>query len=167
MTFKDFLDATSESVITSAIILFIISSATPFGWLMATQNVPQMFTQALLGLTTNPYMILFVFFCLLWVLGCFMETICIIILVTPILFPIVVSMGMDPIHFGVAMMANLAVGGITPPLSVGLFTACRILNCKVEDTFPDVLYIIAVITVGAGITFIFPELSMYLVEVLK
>ncbi|WP_277297286.1 TRAP transporter large permease [Succinatimonas hippei] len=167
MTFKDFLDATSESVITSAIILFIISSATPFGWLMATQNVPQMFTQALLSLTTNPYMILLVFFCLLWVLGCFMETICIIILVTPILFPIVVSMGMDPIHFGVAMMANLAVGGITPPLSVGLFTACRILNCKVEDTFPDVLYIIGIITIGAAVTFIFPDLSMYLVEVLK
>lgn len=167
MTFKDFLDATSESVITSAIILFIISSATPFGWLMATQNVPQIFTQALLSLTTNPYMILLVFFCLLWVLGCFMETICIIILVTPILFPIVVSMGMDPIHFGVAMMANLAVGGITPPLSVGLFTACRILNCKVEDTFPDVLYIIGIITIGAAVTFVFPELSMYLVEVLK
>ena len=166
MSFKDFLKATSESVITSAIILFIISAATPFGWLMATQNVPQIFTQALLGFTTNPYMILAVFFCLLWVLGCFMETICIIILITPILFPIVTSMGMDPIHFGVAMMANLAVGGITPPLSVGLFTACRILNCKIEETFPDVLYIVAVITVGAAITFVYPELSLYLVHLL-
>ena len=167
MSFKDFLKATSDSVVTSAIILFIISAATPFGWLMATQNVPQIFTEALLNFTTNPYMILAVFFGLLWVLGCFMETICIIILITPILFPIVTSMGMDPIHFGVAMMANLAVGGITPPLSVGLFTACRILGCKIEQTFPDVLYIVAVITVGAALTFIFPELSLSLVEVFK
>ena len=167
MSFKDFLKATSDSVVTSAIILFIISAATPFGWLMATQNVPQIFTEALLNFTTNPYMILAVFFGLLWVLGCFMETICIIILITPILFPIVTSMGMDPIHFGVAMMANLAVGGITPPLSVGLFTACRILGCKIEQTFPDVLYIVAVITVGASLTFIFPELSLSLVEVFK
>lgn len=165
MSFKDFLQATSESVITSAIILFIISSATPFGWLMATQNIPQRFTQTLLQITTNPYAILAIFFVLLWVLGCFMETICIIILVTPILYPIVVSMGMDPVHFGVAMMANLAVGGITPPMSVGLFTACRILRCKVEDTFPDVLYIIAVITVGAAITFAWPDLSLYLVHI--
>lgn len=167
LTFKKFIKATSDSVITSAIILFIISAATPFGWLMATQNVPQMFTQALLALTTNPYMILAVFFGLLWVLGCFMETICIIILITPILFPIITSMGMDPVHFGVAMMANLAVGGITPPLSVGLFTACRILDCKVEQTFPDVLYIVLVITVGAAITFIWPDLSLYLVEIMK
>lgn len=165
MSFKDFLKATSESVITSAIILFIISSATPFGWLMATQNIPQRFTQALLQITTNPYAILAIFFVLLWGLGCFMETICIIILVTPILYPIVVSMGMDPVHFGVAMMANLAVGGITPPMSVGLFTACRILRCKVEDTFPDVLYIIAVITVGAAITFAWPDLSLYLIHI--
>lgn len=164
ITFKTFVKATSESAITSAIILFIISSATPFGWLMATQNVPQMFTEGLLRLTTNPYMILAVLFCLLWVLGCFMETICIIILVTPILFPIVTSMGVDPIHFGVAMMANLAVGGITPPLSVGLFTACRILNCKVEQTFPDVLYIVAIITIGAVITFVWPDLSLWLVN---
>ena len=162
-----FLKATSESVVTSAIILFIIASATPFGWLMATQNVPQIFTDALLSLTTNPYAILAVFFMLLWVLGCFMETICIIILVTPILFPIVTSMGMDPVHFGVAMMANLAVGGITPPLSVGLFTACRILHCRIEETFPDVLYIVGVITVGAAVTFAWPDLSMYLVEVFK
>ncbi len=167
ITFKDFFKATSESVVTSAIILFIISSATPFGWLMATQNVPQIFTDALLNLTQNPYMILAVFFCLLWVLGCFMETICIIILITPILFPIVTSMGMDPVHFGVAMMANLAVGGITPPLSVGLFTACRILHCKIEETFPDVLYIVLVITIGAMITFAWPDLSLYLVHVLK
>ena len=81
MSFKDFLKATSDSVVTSAIILFIISAATPFGWLMATQNVPQIFTEALLNFTTNPYMILAVFFGLLWVLGCFMETICIIILI--------------------------------------------------------------------------------------
>lgn len=167
MHLKEFFKATSDSAVTSAIILFIISSATPFGWLMATQNVPQIFTAALLSLTTNPYMILAVFFCLLWVLGCFMETICIIILVTPILFPIVTSMGMDPVHFGVAMMANLAVGGITPPLSVGLFTACRILHCKIEDTFPDVLFIVLVITVGAAVTFLWPDLSLYLVQLSK
>lgn len=167
LNFSKFLKATSESVITSAIILFIISAATPFGWLMATQNIPQIFTNSILNITTNPYMIMAIFFCLLWVLGCFMETICIIILITPILYPIVTSMGVDPIHFGVGMMANLAVGGITPPLSVGLFTACRILNCKIEKTFPDVLYIVAVITVGAIITFMVPEFSLYLVDLLK
>ena len=160
LTFAKFIKATTDTVITSAIILFIISAATPFGWIMATQNVPQMFTEALLSFTSNPYMILAVFFCLL-------ETICIIILITPILFPIVTSMGMDPIHFGVAMMANLAVGGITPPLSVGLFTACRILNCKIEQTFPDVLFIVLVITVGAALTFVFPELSLTLVEAFR
>ena len=162
MTFKDFLDATSESVITSAIILFIISSATPFGWLMATQNVPQMFTQALLSLTTNPYMILLVFFCLLWVLGCFMETICIIILVTPILFPIVVSMGMDPIHFGVMMVVNLAIGFVTPPIGVNLFVASSLTEVPLMEiakhAMPMILYFLAALLV---ITFV-PAVSLAL-----
>ena len=164
---KDIWRIAKKSLGTLAMILSIIAAANAFCYLMSLMQVPAKITQMLLTVSDNKYVVLILINILLLVLGCFMETICIIILVTPILFPIVVSMGMDPIHFGVAMMANLAVGGITPPLSVGLFTACRILNCKVEDTFPDVLYIIAVITVGAGITFIFPELSMYLVEVLK
>lgn len=164
LNFKKFIKVAYESVITSAIILFIISAASPFGWIMATQNVPQMFTQALLGATSSPFLILAIIFVLLIIMGCFMETICIIILMTPILLPIANSLGINSVHFGLAMLMNLAVGGCTPPLSVCLFTSCRILKMRVEESFPDMWWVLIVVTVCAIITLAVPGLSMTLVN---
>ena len=134
---------------------------------MATQNIPQMFTTALLTLTSNPYVILGIFFVLLLILGCFMETICIIILMTPILLPIAKQMGLEPVHFGIAMLMNLAVGGCTPPLSVCLFTSCRILKMRIEESFPDMWYVLIVVTLCALLALVWPDLSMFLVNLSK
>lgn len=164
---KKFVKVACESVVSSSIILFIIAAATPFGWIMATQNIPQMFTTALLTLTSNPYVILGIFFVLLLILGCFMETICIIILMTPILLPIAKQMGLDPVHFGIAMLMNLAVGGCTPPLSVCLFTSCRILKMRIEESFPDMWYVLIVVTLCALLALVWPDLSMFLVNLSK
>ena len=138
-----------------------------FGWIMATQNIPQMFTTALLTMTSNPYVILGIFFVLLLILGCFMETICIIILMTPILLPIAKQMGLEPVHFGIAMLMNLAVGGCTPPLSVCLFTSCRILKMRIEESFPDMWYVLIVVTLCALLVLAWPDLSMFLVNLSK
>ena len=164
---KKFVKVACESVVSSSIILFIIAAATPFGWIMATQNIPQMFTTALLTLTSNPYVILGIFFVLLLILGCFMETICIIILMTPILLPIAKQMGLEPVHFGIAMLMNLAVGGCTPPLSVCLFTSCRILKMRIEESFPDMWYVLIVVTLCALLALVWPDLSMFLVNLSK
>ena len=164
---KKFVKVACESVVSSSIILFIITAATPFGWIMATQNIPQMFTTALLTMTSNPYVILGIFFVLLLILGCFMETICIIILMTPILLPIAKQMGLEPVHFGIAMLMNLAVGGCTPPLSVCLFTSCRILKMRIEESFPDMWYVLIVVTLCALLVLAWPDLSMFLVNLSK
>lgn len=164
---KKFVKVACESVVSSSIILFIIAAATPFGWIMATQNIPQMFTTALLTLTSNPYVILGIFFVLLLILGCFMETICIIILMTPILLPIAKQMGLEPVHFGIAMLMNLAVGGCTPPLSVCLFTSCRILKMRIEESFPDMWYVLIVVTLCTLLALVWPDLSMFLVNLSK
>lgn len=164
---KKFVKVACESVVSSSIILFIIAAATPFGWIMATQNIPQMFTTALLTMTSNPYVILGIFFVLLLILGCFMETICIIILMTPILLPIAKQMGLEPVHFGIAMLMNLAVGGCTPPLSVCLFTSCRILKMRIEESFPDMWYVLIVVTLCALLALAWPDLSMFLVNLSK
>lgn len=164
---KKFVKVACESVVSSSIILFIIAAATPFGWIMATQNIPQMFTTALLTMTSNPYVILGIFFVLLLILGCFMETICIIILMTPILLPLAKQMGLEPVHFGIAMLMNLAVGGCTPPLSVCLFTSCRILKMRIEESFPDMWYVLIVVTLCALLVLAWPDLSMFLVNLSK
>ena len=104
---------------------------------------------------------------LLLFLGTFMETNSVIILLTPMLLPVVTSLGIDPIQFGIIMILNLAIGGTTPPLAVCLFTTTRILNIKIEDTFPDVLYVVGAMTVVLILVTLIPEMSLFLPRVLN
>lgn len=167
ISFKEFFDVASGSVVTAAIIMLIISTATPFGWIMAIENVPSLFSQWVLSWTSSPFLILALLFVILLVLGCFMETVCIILLVTPIFLPIANSLGIETVHFGVAMLMNLMVGSLTPPLSVNLFTSCRVLGIRIDEAFPDTLYVIAVVTVMAVLTLAFPGISMGLIHLFR
>ncbi|HWP51904.1 MAG TPA: TRAP transporter large permease [Clostridia bacterium] len=162
LTFKEFFRVAADSVTTTGVIMLIISAATPFGWIMSTQKVPSIFANWLLGITDEKFLILAFIFILLLFLGTFMETVCIIILVTPIILPIAISLGISPLHFGIAMLMNLMVGSLTPPLSVNLFTSCRVLGLKVEEAFPDTLYVIGTVTIMAIITLAVPGLSEFL-----
>jgi C4-dicarboxylate transporter DctM subunit len=162
LSLSKFIKICSRSAVSSAIIMFIMATAAAFGWLMATESVPKMFAQAILNFTTSPYAVYFLIMALLLILGTFMESVSIIILVTPILLPIAVSFGMDPVHFGIALMMAVAIGGVTPPLAVGLFVATRIIGCRVEDSFPEILHVIAILSTVLALTFFIPALSLYL-----
>lgn len=139
--------------------MLIMSLATPFGWIMSIQNVPTLFANWLLSITSSKFLILALMFLLLMFLGTFMETVCIIILVTPILLPIASALGIGTVHFGVAMLMALMVGSLTPPLSVNLFTSCRVLNVRYDEAFPDTLWVILVMALCAGLTFAFPQIT--------
>ena len=98
--------------------MLIISVATPFGWIMSIQNVPTLFAGWLLSITSSKFLIMAFIFLLLLLLGTFMETMCIIILVTPILLPIAQTLGMGVVRYVVSMRRALMVGSLSPPLSV-------------------------------------------------
>jgi len=119
----------------SAVVLFIIAAANLFGWILAAEDIPQKVANLILSISTNYWIVLLLFNLLLLMLGMFMETIAIIIIVLPIFFPIMSQLGMDPIHLGVMVCVNLAIGANTPPLGVDLIAACRIANVKYEDSF--------------------------------
>jgi C4-dicarboxylate transporter DctM subunit len=167
LTVKEFFQAAANSVVTSAVIMLIISAATPFGWILSIQNVPKLFASWVLSFAKSKFLILLLFYLLLIVLGTFMETVCIIILVTPILLPVVTSLGMNPIHFGVAMLMNLMVGSLTPPLSVNLFTSTRVLGMKLDEAFPDTWSVIGILALMAAITMAVPQLSLGLENLLS
>lgn len=166
LTLKDFFKGSADAVVSTGVIMLIISVASPFGWLMSTQKVPQMFASWLMSITDSKFLILAFIFLLLMILGMFMETVCIIILTTPILLPIAVSVGLTPLHFGIALLMTLMVGSLTPPLSVNLFTSCRVLGMKVDEAFPDTLYVIGTVTLMAILTFTIPGLAEFLPAVL-
>lgn len=167
LTLKEFYKVAAESVVTTGVIMLIISVATPFGWIMSIQNVPTLFANWLLSITSSKFLIMAFIFILLLMLGTFMETMCIIILVTPILLPIAQTLGMGVIHYGVAMLMALMVGSLTPPLSVNLFTSCRVLNVRYDEAFPDTLWVILTVTACAILTFAVPGITEWLPAILK
>ena len=162
LTFKKFIKVAADSAVASAVILLIISAATPLGWVLAIENVPQNFTAWLLGITSNKYIIIVVITLILLVEGTFMETVSIVILMTPILLPIMKSFGYTPVQFGIILLMNTAIGSLTPPLSVCLFTGCRIVGIRIEDSFPDVLYVMGVVFIVLLVVTIFPQVQSFI-----
>lgn len=162
LSFKNLLKVFKNSAVNSAVILFIIAAATPFGWVLTTQQIPNDLANFLTEFTTSKVLILVVISLILLIMGTFMETIATIIIMTPILFPIAMQVGIDPVHFGVLMMVNLAIGGVTPPLAVGLFTSAKIADISIEDTFPDVLYVLGVMIFSYIIIILLPGMSLWI-----
>lgn len=162
LTLKQFVKVAADSAVASAVILLIISAATPLGWILAIENVPQNFTAWLMAITSNKYIIIAVITLILLVLGMFMETVSIVILMTPILLPIMVGFGYTPVQFGIILLMNTAIGSLTPPLSVCLFTGCRIVGIRIEDSFPDILYVMGVVFVVLLLVTIFPGIQSFI-----
>ncbi|MBR4549481.1 MAG: TRAP transporter large permease [Oscillospiraceae bacterium] len=166
LDFKKFIKVAADSAVASAVILLIISAATPLGWILAIENVPQNFTAWLLGITSNKYIIIVVITLILLLEGTFMETVSIVILMTPILLPIMKSFGYTAVQFGIILLMNTAIGSLTPPLSVCLFTGCRIVGIRIEDSFPDVLYVMGVVFIVLLVVTIFPQVQSFIPNLL-
>jgi TRAP-type transport system large permease protein len=111
----------AESLVTYGVLVFIISAAVPFGWVIAVNNIPVQLAAFILSLTDNPYAVLALVNLLLLVVGCFMETTAILLIATPALLPLILALGIDPVHFGLVMIFNLLIGAVTPPFGVILF----------------------------------------------
>lgn len=156
----------TKASVDSATIMFIICAAAPFGWIMAAEHIPAIMATTLLSITSNKVMLLLLISLLLLILGTFMETIAIIIIMTPILVPVITRIGIDPVHFGVAMMLNLAIGGATPPLAVGLFTSTRIIGITVEECFPDIIWVCLVMVLALVVILLVPGTVMLLPHLL-
>lgn len=99
---------------------------------------------------------------LLIILGTFMETNSLLILLTPIIWPVMQSIGYDVVHFGIILCVAFAIGGCTPPMAVCLFTSTRILKIKVEDTFPDIFIVCGIMIIVLIFITVFPQLSLFL-----
>ncbi len=151
-----------STVETSATILLIIGAASLFGWVLASEQIPQRFADAFLSLTTNDYIILLLINLMLLFLGVFMETIAIIIIVVPVLMPIVQSLGIDPVHFGVMLAVNLAIGANTPPVGVDLLAACRIGEVHLEDAMGYVVFLVGAMIISLILIILFPSLVVFI-----
>lgn len=153
---------------TLAIVLTLIAAAKSFAYMMTLLRIPDAITNTLIGITDNKIILLLIINALLLFLGCFMDMAPLILIMTPILLPVVTSpaIGMHPIHFGIMLLFNLAVGLCTPPVGSALFVGCAIGKTPIERTSVKILPLYAVmVAVLLLVTFI-PQISMWLVGVI-
>lgn len=166
VTWKKLVQICVEVARISAVVLFIIAAANLFGWILAAEDIPQKVADFFLSISGNYWVILFLFNILLIILGMFMETIAIIIIVMPIFMPIFMQLGMDPVHLGVIVCVNLAIGANTPPLGVDLIAACRIAGIRYEESFRFLMPLYAAMVLVLILLVAFPQIALWIPNLL-
>lgn len=155
-----------ESAQMTGIIIFLIGVSSIMSWVMAFTGIPQLVSEALLGLTDNKYIILLLINVILLVVGTFMDMTPACLIFTPIFLPVCQSLGMDIIHFGIMMIFNLCIGTITPPVGTTLFVGVKVGGVTIESVMKQLLlYFGAIFVVLMLVTYI-PQLSLWLPTVL-
>ncbi|MBP0439991.1 TRAP transporter large permease [Tianweitania sediminis] len=142
-TIGDLLRQTTEM---TGAILFVIACASIFGWILAAEQVPQLAVDTISGLTDSATIALLLMMAVMLVLGTFMESIAIILVLAPVFLPILRVYGIDPVYFGILLTINLAIGANTPPLGIDLMAACRVGGIPMSRAFGYLLPFIGVMT---------------------
>jgi len=162
MTMRSLTKATFDTIETTASVLFIVTAASIFAWLLTVSQTAQLLSDLILGFTQNKWVFLILVNLLLLFIGCFLDTIAAITIVVPILLPIALKLGVDPIHFGLILTLNLMIGLLHPPLGMVLFVLSRVAKLSVERTTMAILpWLIPLFAALFAITFI-PELTLWL-----
>lgn len=165
--FKGFIDLLVESSVQSAVVLFIVASASVFAWIVTTEGIAAMAGDLILSISGgNKIVFLLLVNIILLIAGCFVDAISAFYLFVPILLPVALSLGYDPIAFGIVMTVNLAIGQVTPPVGVNLYVAAPIAGISLKDISKSVVpFLIASIIVLLLITYI-PQIIVFLPNLL-
>ncbi|MFO1035926.1 MAG: TRAP transporter large permease [Geminicoccaceae bacterium] len=162
LTWRRFLRVSFDTIETTAVVMFIVAAASIFAWILTSNRVTEQFADLILQWTRNPYLVLLLINLILLVVGCFLETIAAITILVPVFLPIITTLGIDPVHFGVVMVLNLMIGLLTPPVGMVLYVLSRVSGLPFERCVVAVApFIVPLLIVLALITFI-PQLTLWL-----
>jgi len=161
------IKASMETVELTATVLFIVSAASVFGWVLAVSRTTEMIAGWVLAFTSDPAMFLLLANALMLFVGCFLEPTAAITILTPILLPIVLKLGIDPVHFGLVMVLNLMIGLLHPPMGLVLFVLARVANLSFQRTTMAILpWLVPLLLSLALITYV-PAISLWLPRTLQ
>ena len=158
--FRDILPILKKSVVSSAVIMFIIANAGLFAFLLTRAGVPDAIGRWLEAVLQSPAMFLLGVNAALFIIGMFIETGAAIIVLAPILAPVAMHFGIDPVHFGLVMVVNLALGMITPPFGVNLFAACTVAKLSLDQVISRLWPFVAVVLCCLMVITYVPVLSL-------
>ena len=147
---------------TTAVVMLLVGTSQAMSWVLASERVPQMVSAALLELSSNPLRILLLINVLLLVVGTFMDMTPAVLIFTPIFLPVVVGLGMDPVQFGIVLIANLCIGLCTPPVGACLFVSCSVGKSSIAKVVPPMIPFFIAMVVGLLLITYWPALSLTL-----
>ncbi|EAZ0167149.1 TRAP transporter large permease [Salmonella enterica subsp. salamae] len=163
---KDLPSILRQTVVMTGVIMFLLATSSAMSFSMSITNIPAALSDMILGISANKLVILLVITVFLLIIGAFMDIGPAILIFTPILLPIMAKLGVDPVHFGIIMIYNLAIGTITPPVGSGLYVGASVGKVKVEDVIKPLMpFYGAIIGVLLLITYI-PEITLFLPRLL-
>jgi C4-dicarboxylate transporter DctM subunit len=154
----------ANAVSTTGTTMVILGCATAFANILTMEQVPQVVTAAISSFTDSRILILLLINILLLIVGCFMDTTPSILVLAPILLPVAIQVGVNPVHFGLIMVVNLAIGFITPPLGINLFVASRIGKTGMDTVVKGILPFIAVMVACLMVITYIPDISLILLR---
>lgn len=162
VNFKKLPNIILSSAKTTAIVMFLICTSMALSWLFAFNNIPELISESLLTNFNNPIVILLLINLILLMVGTFMDITPAVLIFTPIFLPIVISMGIHPVHFGIIMVLNLCIGLCTPPVGTLLFVGSGVAKIEITQVIKPILpFLLIMIAILMAITYI-PEISMFL-----
>jgi TRAP-type C4-dicarboxylate transport system permease large subunit len=162
ITLRSLARASFETIETTASVLFIVTAASIFAWLLTVSQAAQLLSDAILSVTENKWAFLILVNLLVLFIGCFLDTIAAITILVPILLPIATRLGVDPVHFGLILTLNLMIGLLHPPLGMVLFVLSRVAKLSVERTTMAILpWLVPLFLALIAITFI-PAITLWL-----
>jgi tripartite ATP-independent transporter DctM subunit len=151
---------------TTSVVMLLVGASQAMSWVLAYEQIPQMVSEAMLALSANPLMVLLLINVLLLVVGTFMDMTPAVLIFTPIFLPVVVGLGMDPVHFGILIIANLCIGLCTPPVGTCLFLGCSVGKTTIARVVPSAIpFFLAMVLALLLITYV-PGLSLWLPRLL-
>lgn len=151
-----------STMTSTAAIMLLVGFANLFGWIMVAERIPQMVADTILGISTNGVVVILLIIVLLLFVGTFMETIAGLVILFPVLLPVAMEVGMDPIQFGVTMVLAMIIGVVTPPVGVCLFVASQIGNVSMGTATRELLPFLAVSLIVLLIVAFVPQVTLFL-----
>lgn len=161
---KELKEVFLSSCNVTAIVALLIATSMAMSWIMSYENIPVIISENLIALSDNPFIILIIINLILLGVGIFMDMTPAVLIFTPIFLPLVVEMGIDPVHFGIIMILNLCIGACTPPVGSVLFVGCGISNISITRVIKPLIPLFIAMIISLLIVTYVPEITMFLPE---
>jgi C4-dicarboxylate transporter DctM subunit len=160
--FKELFYVMRESAVTTAQVLVLIASAQAFGWLLMVGQVPQFVTTELLVNITSPIIFFMILNVILLIMGMFMDATAAIIIMMPIVFPMALKLGIDPVHLGIVVIANLAIGQFTPPFGLNIYVTSTVSKQSMVQMMPGLMKFLIINVIALLLLTYIPQISLFL-----